>query len=87
MLCFQVKVPLETVKKEWIIAKGLKEVFFLAKYYAIFRDIFGGEEFKPAVWMDINFTDTAVHRGNMIEPAKVCMQFNREIFLSLFFII
>ena len=65
------KIPLETVKKEWSRTKGLKEVAFLAKYYGIFRDVFAGEEFKPFVWMDIDFDISPVHRGNIMGPAKV----------------
>lgn len=65
------KVPLETVRREWCVAKGLKEVAFLGKYHGIFRDIFGGEEFKPHVWLAINYDERAVHRGNIINPSEV----------------
>ena len=64
-------IPLDIVKKEWSKAKGMKEITFLAKYYGIYRDIFGGEEFKPLVWLDITFDSNPVHRGNILEPAKV----------------
>ena len=67
------EIPLDEVKKEWSTTKGLKEVAFLAKYYAIFRDIFDGEEFKPLVWLNIAYGNDSVHRGNIIEPAKVSL--------------
>ena len=67
------EIPLDKVKKEWSTTKGLKEVAFLARYYAIFRDIFDGEEFKPVVWLDITYGSNSVHRGNILEPAKVSL--------------
>ncbi len=69
-----VRIPLSTVKDEWVKTRGLREVSFLAKYYGIFRDIFGGKEFKPSVWLDVDFENQKSHRGNIIEPAEVsCM--------------
>ena len=68
---FAVKIPLSTVKEEWSKNKGLKEVAFLAKYYGIFRDVFKGCDFQPSIWLDVNFENKAVHRGNILKPSEV----------------
>ncbi len=65
------KIPLETVKIEWAKTRGLREVAFLAKYYGIFKHVFKGKEFKPQVWLDVNYENTRVHRGNIIQPSEV----------------
>ena len=75
------------VKKEWSVTKGLKEVAYLAKYYAIFRDIFGGKEFMPAVWLDVHYNKDSVHRGNILEPAKVGISIDKNLLMKRIHII
>lgn len=69
--CILVCVPLDAVREEWSKTRGLKEVAFLAKYYELFRDIFDGTEFMPKVWLDVNFENKGVFRGNLIAPSEV----------------
>lgn len=78
-------IPLDTVRREWMLKSEFSITTKLARHYDIFEHMFNGEEFTPTVRMSVTFGETDnVHNGNFLTPSQVSIinsiNFNEKSF-------
>ena len=69
-------MPLDEVKRDWMIENGAEQIKLMAEHCGIYKDLFGGDYFYPTVNMGIYYDYdkdflTPVCRGNIISPSEV----------------
>lgn len=80
-----VLIPLDTVRREWMLKSEFSITTKLARHYDIFEHMFNGEEFTSTVRMSVTFGETDnVHNGNFLTPSQVSIinsiNFNEKSF-------
>jgi len=67
----QLKISIDEVEENWREEYGLSDVSKLSNFYGINRDVFNNKDIKVSTFLDISFDTLKIHRGNMVEPAKL----------------
>ena len=66
-------VPLDDVQREWRAYRGLDQLKTAGKHFNIFKDMFGGQSFRPLGFMEVAYGEKMVHRGTILTPSEVCI--------------
>ena len=61
------------VQREWRAYRGLDQLKTAGKHFNIFKDMFGGQSFRPLGFMEVAYGEKMVHRGTILTPSEVCI--------------
>lgn len=69
----QLVIPMDKVKADWWLESGPSHIERMAQHYAIFRDLFNGDFFRPSLELKVKYDYddefvTPVYYGNVVCP-------------------